>query len=36
MGMIGKSSTPQELQAFNQEQITSWGRLVKMAGMQPQ
>jgi len=36
MGMIGKSTTPQALQAFNKEQIANWGRLVKMAGMQPQ
>lgn len=36
MGMIGKSSSPQELQAFTVQQIDYWGRLVKIAKMQAQ
>ncbi|CAN5726894.1 tripartite tricarboxylate transporter substrate binding protein [soil metagenome] len=36
MGMIGKASTPAGLAAFNKEQITSWERWVKEAGMEPQ
>lgn len=33
MGMIGKSSSPKELQHFTEEQINYWGRLVKMANL---
>lgn len=36
MGMIGRSSTPQALTAFNKDQIAIWERLVKVAGLQPQ
>jgi len=36
MGMIGRSSSPQGLTQFNQEQILNWERLVKIAGMQAQ
>lgn len=35
-GMIGKSSTPQGLTVFTQEQIATWQRLVKVAGMEAQ
>jgi tripartite-type tricarboxylate transporter receptor subunit TctC len=36
MGMIGRSSTPQGLTAFNKEQIANWERLAKISGLQPQ
>jgi len=36
MGMIGKASSPQELQAFTVSQIAYWGRLVKLAKMEAQ
>ncbi|MDM0021828.1 Bug family tripartite tricarboxylate transporter substrate binding protein [Variovorax saccharolyticus] len=36
MGMIGRSSAPDGLAAFNKDQITSWGRWVKEAGLQAQ
>jgi tripartite-type tricarboxylate transporter receptor subunit TctC len=36
MGMIGKASTPQGLTAFHKDQIASWGRWVKEAGLQAQ
>lgn len=36
MGMIGKTTSPEGLLAFNKEQIVNWGRLVKIAGLQAQ
>ena len=35
-GMIAQSSTPQELDAFVQDQLKLWGRLTKEAGLTPQ
>jgi tripartite-type tricarboxylate transporter receptor subunit TctC len=36
MGMIGLSSTPEQLRTFNQQQIENWGRLVRIAKLEPQ
>lgn len=36
MGMIGKTTSPEGLLAFNKDQIVSWGRLVKIAGLEAQ
>lgn len=36
MGMIGISSTPEALRDFNQQQIENWGRLVRIAKLEPQ
>jgi tripartite-type tricarboxylate transporter receptor subunit TctC len=36
MGMVGKTSTPQELAVFTHEQIAVWERLVKVSGMRAQ
>lgn len=36
MAMIGKSSTPEELAAFQKEQTAMWGRLVKESGLKPE
>jgi tripartite-type tricarboxylate transporter receptor subunit TctC len=36
MGMVAKTSTPEELAAFTREQIELWGRLVKLSGLEPQ
>lgn len=35
-GMISRPSTPQELTAFNKDQISIWKRLVSISGLQPQ
>jgi tripartite-type tricarboxylate transporter receptor subunit TctC len=36
MAMIGKSSTPEALTAYQKEQTALWGRLVKESGLEPQ
>ncbi|ETF02213.1 ABC transporter substrate-binding protein [Advenella kashmirensis W13003] len=36
MGMIKKTSTPGDLTAFVKDQIATWGKLVKIADLQPQ
>ena len=36
LGMIAESSTPEQLQAFVQDQMRMWGRLTKEAGLTPQ
>lgn len=36
MGMIGLSSTPAQLRTFNEQQIENWGRLVRIAKLEPQ
>jgi tripartite-type tricarboxylate transporter receptor subunit TctC len=36
MGTIARSSTPEGLATFNKEQIASWERWVKQAGLEPQ
>ena len=36
VGMVPKSSTPQGLAAYLKEQITLWGHLVKVSGLQPE
>ena len=36
VGMVPKTSTPQGLGAYHKEQILFWGRLVKLAGLEPQ
>jgi len=35
IGLAPKTSTPQELAAFNKEQVGVWGHLVKVSGLQP-
>jgi len=36
VGLVPKTSTPQGLASYHKEQIAFWGRLVKMAGLEPQ
>ncbi|MEJ8848222.1 tripartite tricarboxylate transporter substrate binding protein [Variovorax rhizosphaerae] len=36
MGMVAKTSSPEELAAFTREQIAIWAQLVKVSGMQAQ
>jgi tripartite-type tricarboxylate transporter receptor subunit TctC len=36
MGIVGRTSTPKELAAFNREQVEAWIHLVKVSGLQPQ
>lgn len=36
MGMVSRTSTPEELAAFTRDQITVWGHLVQVSGMQAQ
>lgn len=36
MGMVRHTSTPEELAAFNKEQVVLWGQLVKASGIEPQ
>jgi tripartite-type tricarboxylate transporter receptor subunit TctC len=36
MGMVRKTSSPEELGAFNKEQAALWGQLVKVSGIEPQ
>lgn len=36
MGMVGKTTTPEELASFTKEQVALWGHLTKISNIQPQ
>ena len=35
-GLATRATTPQECRAFIAEEITNWGALIKLAGIEPQ